>query len=486
MLRRLPLFPRILAWFFLNLLILGAALFILFQMQFRLGTDSLLSGAMGGRIRAASELIAAELKSRPETNWNAVLTQFGKAYKSQLALFRPDGALVSGESETIPETVREKLVERRGIGEGMGRGPPPGRGPRRAMDAASPLAEAEPRFLVHTREPPRYWIGVRLPLSEPDSPRPWPLTLLFSADSLLSGGLYLDPKPWVLIGSSALFLSVLFWMPFVRVLTRSIGRMTAITRRIADGDFAARVNSRRGDELGQLGEAIDQMAARLAGLVTGQKRFLGDIAHELCSPLARIQLALGILEQRAGTDHAEQLADLRSEIQEMSALVNELLSFSKASLGGKPEPLEPVAIDPLLSSVLSREAPGNENVRVDVSAPLAVLGRPDLLSRAISNLLRNAIRHAGQDGPILLKAARMDDQIAITVQDHGPGVTPAELQRIFDPFYRGDASRSRETGGTGLGLAIVKTCVEACQGTVTARNRSPKGFEVTLLLKPAE
>jgi two-component system sensor histidine kinase CpxA len=107
------------------------------------------------------------------------------------------------------------------------------------------------------------------------------------------------------------------------------------------------------------------------------------------------------------------------------------------------------------------------------------------LSRALSNLIRNAVRYAGHAGPIEISAERLADGIAIRVSDSGPGVPPSELSRIFDPFYRVEASRSRETGGAGLGLAIVKTCVEACRGTVQARNRNPTGLEVTLRLPSA-
>src|SRR5439155_20847176 len=127
--------------------------------------------------------------------------------------------------------------------------------------------------------------------------------------------------------------SALLWFPLIRGITRSIGQMTQATREIAEGRFDGRVNERRRDELGALGQSVNRMAARLAGFVTGQKRFLGDTSNELCSPIARIQMALGILEQRADEKQKAYVADLREEVQHISNLVNELLSFSKASLG---------------------------------------------------------------------------------------------------------------------------------------------------------
>ena len=110
----------------------------------------------------------------------------------------------------------------------------------------------------------------------------------------------------------------------------------------------------------------------------------------------------------------------------------------------------------------------------------------ELLVRALANLVRNSIRYAGEAGPITLSGRREGNLILLTVSDCGPGVPANELARIFDPFYRVDVSRDRATGGVGLGLAIVKTCVEACGGSVSCRNREPKGLDVTLQLRAAE
>ena len=124
-------------------------------------------------------------------------------------------------------------------------------------------------------------------------------------------------------------------------------------------------------------------------------------------------------------------------------------------------------------------------MEVNIGSDLRVEAEPDLLTRALSNLLRNAIRYAGKAGPIAITAVPRDKRVALTVEDCGPGIPEAELQRVFDPFYRLDASRDRQTGGVGLGLAIVKTCVEACRGTVVATNRLPTGLQVTITLRAA-
>jgi two-component system sensor histidine kinase CpxA len=260
---------------------------------------------------------------------------------------------------------------------------------------------------------------------------------------------------------------------------RRIGRAT---EEIAEGRFDVRVAEERHDELGSLAESINRMATRLSGYVSGQRRFLGDIAHELCSPIARIQVALGILEQRADQHQRAYLEDLREEVQQMSGLINELLSFSKASLGERPIDCRPVDLREIAERAVTREAADHPAVRVGIEPGLRARGHPDLLLRALSNLVRNAVRHAGGAGPITLTGHREGNVVQLIVTDCGPGIPADQLEKVFDPFYRVDTSRNRETGGVGLGLAIVKTCVESCGGTVRCQNRAPNGLEVVISL----
>src|SRR5262249_10234032 len=138
----------------------------------------------------------------------------------------------------------------------------------------------------------------------------------------------LNLQSWVLAGTAVLGLSVLFWLPLVRGISRSIGQLTRATEQIAEGHFETRVSTRRRDELGRLGESVNRMATRLDAHMTGQKRFLGDVAHELCSPLARLQMATGILADQAPGNLRETVTDVREEVQQMSTLVNELLAFT--------------------------------------------------------------------------------------------------------------------------------------------------------------
>jgi two-component system sensor histidine kinase CpxA len=487
---RFPLYAKILLWFFLNLVLLGVAFYIFVKVQFRLGLDSLLAGRAGDRIQAVGEVIMDEVNASPRGEWDEILGRFGNRFHVQFFLYRNDGVYLAGETSLLPPAVHERLSERRGppplLRDGSPERGPEGRpgppGPFREPGLPGGPPSGRGKFILRTQDPVRYWVGLRVPILDRERPRPGPATLLVMSESLRGGGLFFDPTPWIIVAFGAVFFSVLFWIPLVRGMTRFLSRMTRATEQIAEGHFDTRVAAGRTDELGRLGAAIDHLAARLAGFVTGQKRFLGDTAHELCSPIARMQVALGILEERADEKQKPYVDDVREEVQHMSGLVNELLSFSKASLGAATIQLQAVSVRAIADEVIRREAAPEADLKVEVPEDLIVKAEPELLKRALANLVRNALRHAGHAGPITLGARRHEGRVMLTVSDAGPGVPEPHLAQLFDPFYRVDTARARETGGVGLGLTIVKSCVEACGGTVTCRNLKPTGFaaEITL------
>lgn len=489
---RFPLYLQIVLWLSLNLLVLMVAAYGFVKVQFRLGLDSLLLGRTGSRVEALAVLVGAQLAETSREGWNDVLDRFGAAYGVDCHLFRADGAQDAGLPIELPPEVRSRVVftlpgpgpgfGQPGAGGGMRRGGPPEHtsGRRGLMRFQGP----HPKFMVRTTEPRRYWVGIRIPAPDVSRGRPGPVTLLLVSDSLSGGGLFVDWKPWVTLVVGAVVFSVLFWLPLVHRMTRAIAQMTRTTEQLAEGRFEARIDLHRPDELGVLSRGINRMAERLEGFVAGQKRFLGDVAHELCSPIARIQMALGILDQRADDRQRAYVNDVRDEVQQMSDLIQDLLSFSRAGLRERERSLKTVPLADLVRTAADRENTGETGrVEIHIEPHLHVLAEPRLLTRAVGNLVRNALRYAGDAGPVVLSANARGEEVLLTVADSGPGVPDAERQRIFDPFYRLETSRSRETGGAGLGLAIVKTCVEACQGTVTAANRQPHGLEVAITLR---
>jgi len=310
--------------------------------------------------------------------------------------------------------------------------------------------------------------------------------LLLMSDSFITNQFFFDPKPWLALTLALTVVFVVVWLPLIRSLTHAISQMTAATSQIAEGQFETRLDIKRGDEVGQLASSINSMSTQLAGFVKGQKRFLADIAHELCAPIARMQVALGILEQRADENSRDYVSDVKDDAQRMSELIDELLSFSKAGMQVGETEIVPVQVADTVRRVLEREGMPGAHIEASVMKDVSVLANPDYLFRALSNLVRNAIRYAGNAGPISVSAHSEGPETIITVTDHGPGLPDSALEDVFEPFFRLERSRGRESGGTGLGLAIVKACIEACKGTVRAQNRQPSGLEVEIRLRTAQ
>ncbi len=496
---RLPLYLKILVWFFLNLVLLAGVFALLFQIQFRLNLNWLITTGARERIEAARDLVVGELNTTQPDEWAHVLDRFSAAYHVRFALFDDEGFPLVGQFHELPREVRERIVAgppnsaRRWRG-AQSEATRPSSSPS-SSPGVSPPAERRwhlpVRALMRTTHPTQYWLLTSARVDNPQVGDPMRVILVANSASLSAGRLIFNPTPWLWLGLGVVVFSLLFWLPLVRSITRSIGRMTHATRQIAEGRFDVRVQMPRRDELGSLAESIDQMATRLDGFVTGQKRFLGDIAHELCSPLARLQLALGVLDQRATGEQVKFVHSAIEKAEQISSLVGELLSFSKASFGASALRLRPVNVRAAAEEAIRRENGENTAlVTLEASPDLFVASDPDLLVRVLANLLRNALRHAAPispGGPITLQARTTSTgTVALIVSDCGKGVPEEELPRIFEPFYRLDASRTRETGGVGLGLAIVKAGVQSCCGTVTARNRQPHGLEVRIELPATE
>ncbi len=477
---RLPLFAQILGWFFLNLALLAAVAWLVIRSNFALGLDSALLAQGEPRVQALADLVTVELRERPRAEWATVLRRYGEAYGLDLRFYELNGQRLAGHDALLPANVREKLTEPLG-GPGPRNDRPP-IGGERPPPRGPPANRSSPKFLLRSDDSPRYWLLTRTLVRYEDGTR-IPTAVLIASDSIGFNGLLVEFRLWLLAAGGAALISALFWLPLARSITRTVARLTQTTGQIAEGRFDVRVSTRRRDELGSLAASINTMAARLDGFVTGQKRFLGNVSHELCAPLSRIQMALGILEQRADPAEKAHLDDLREEVQQMSALVNELLSFSKAGLKAREVVLESGPLRPLVERVLARETTAADRIEIGIPDELEARADSEMLARAVANLVRNALRYGGQAGPIAITARAEGGEVLLTVADSGPGVPEEVLPQLGDPFFRPEASRSRETGGVGLGLSIVKSCVEACQGKVTFQNRQPAGFQAEIRLK---
>jgi two-component system sensor histidine kinase CpxA len=461
-----------------------------------MGLESLLSGSAGERLGGFGDAVVSRIADLPPSEWSVEIEKLAGEKQVTAALF--DAPRASPNPWTVPPNVisraRAAMPPRqpdfRPPRRPEGRPPPhefddPGMRPPPAVepgpdDASREMPRSKPVFLLRGDHGDGYWAGVlmHMPPMPGRPPRP-AMLLLVRSDRLDGSGMFFDYQPWLWGGLAVLLLSLAFWTPFVLGISRYLRRLTAAADRIAAGHFEISLPPGGNDEIGNLGRAIETMATRLDHLVSGQKRFLGDAAHELCAPLARIRTGLGILEmQSAGKDSAA-LSSIESDVAELASLVNEILAFSRA--GNRSLSLRKTPLEPLVRDVVARES-ADADIILSIPADLTVRADPSLLGRAIGNLIRNAAIHAAPHPKVSIHATESADEVSISITDDGPGVPADELPRIFEPFYRVDRSRSRDTGGSGLGLAIVRSAVETCGGEVIASPAESGGLRVTLRL----
>jgi signal transduction histidine kinase len=224
-------------------------------------------------------------------------------------------------------------------------------------------------------------------------------------------------------------------------------------------------------EVRRAAKAFNTMQSRLARFIADRTRVLGAMSHDLKTPLTRLRLRTELLEDEA---LREKFA---KDIAEMESMVGQTLDFMRDATA--KEPAQPVDVMALLESLQTDYADAGQafEIRGRVARPLA--GRPQALRRCLANLLDNAMRYGGG---ARIEVEDGDQQVAIRVLDEGPGIPEAQLERAFEPFFRGEDSRSRETGGTGLGLGIARNIARAHGGDLTLRNRPHGGLEATLSL----
>ncbi len=470
---RLSIFAKLLLWFFLNLVLLAAVFVFFFQIRFHVPPDSILAGTTSHKTISLYRMIRRDLFSTPESQWDDLLKRYADGFDAELTLITFDGRILAGSPGPIPIEVTSRMwAWHRQFCNMMGPG----------MNAEIRRHNFRPILRVRTANPVRYWLGLPMPLAGNIHHRFMPAMLLISTDSLTGSGFFPDIKPVIGGALAIIVISLLWWFPMVRHITRPLKRMTRATEEITDGHFGITVDDRRQDEIGRLGRSINIMSERLENFITGQKRFLSDVAHELCSPLARLKMGLGVLEDQLPPENQHCLKDVAEEADNISELVNEILSFSRAEISPSKVTISMVNIYEVVAKVLEREKTGDVQIISDIPKGISALCNPDLLARALANLLRNAIRYAGDDGPIKITAKRTDNTVTIDISDSGPGIPEEYINRIFDPFFRVDQHRNRESGGTGLGLSIVKTCIEACGGTVRSQNIAQGGLQITVEL----
>lgn len=270
-------------------------------------------------------------------------------------------------------------------------------------------------------------------------------------------------------------------------LTRPILRLRTATHELSTGHLSARAAiemEKRRDEIGQLVRDFNQMAERIETLVTSQQTLLRDISHELRSPLARLNVALGLARQRAGDQAQPMLDRIEREAERMNQMIGQLINLARMEAAAGPPTPSSVQLDEIVKQVASdaefEAQERNCSVNLDSAKMCSTDGNPELLRSAVENIVRNAVRYTAP-GSAVNMALRADDGWAtVEVSDKGPGIPDADLDKVFRPFYRVATARERESGGTGLGLAIAERAVRLHGGTVKAENQPQGGLRVTM------
>jgi two-component system, OmpR family, sensor kinase len=271
-------------------------------------------------------------------------------------------------------------------------------------------------------------------------------------------------------------------------LATPIRRIQEGARALASENLEVRVSAGlegRKDELAVLARDFDAMADQLRANRAATTQLLRDISHELRSPLARMRVAVGLARQPPA-DFARQLDRLEKEIERLDSMISQVLKLARLQGTDAMSKRESFDLDELIDDVVRdanfEGAMKHCRVEIQSTAGAAILGNRELLRSAIENVLRNAVRYSPGNSSVTVSVIRIEGGLQILIRDQGPGVPAADLERIFEPFYRVAEARERDSGGEGIGLAITAQVMKAHGGSAKADNAQGGGFEIRLNL----
>lgn len=377
-----------------------------------------------------------------------------------------------------------------GMGQGQGQG-----GPRSEMMQTFMLADPDGYVLIPSG---KYRTGEKLPNQElelgvPINDNGRVVGLLIPLRGQFQGSQreleFIERTNRILIYGAiigaviALFLGIFL----SRTITRPIRELTRATHAISEGDLSQQVTVRTDDELGELGKAFNKMSAELSRSVNARKQMTADIAHELRTPLSLILGHAEAVHDGVLPPSKENFEIIREEAARLENLVNDLRTLSLADAGELsivPQTVEPGGLMQEVASLFQYQTQKKDiSLELDIASPLPPLEiDPGRMTQVLTNILDNATRHTPEGGRILLSARQAGDMVELAIQDSGPGLPREEAERIFERFYRADASRRRDDGGSGLGLAIAKSIVQAHNGQLSAESEPGKGLRISILL----
>jgi two-component system OmpR family sensor kinase len=310
-----------------------------------------------------------------------------------------------------------------------------------------------------------------------------------------AGYVVLGPGPhsrpyarWALFLGAVLLVLAIGSYPTARSIALPLEQLTSAARRLGEGDLAVRTGLRGRGEVGDLARAFDEMAERVERLVRAERELLANVSHELRTPLARIQVALELAAEGDHEKAQRYLSEIGADLAELDGLVEEILTTARlegAGPGGLPIHKGPLDLGTLLAELAARfrSADPGRPLSLEIAPSLpSILADAGLLRRLLDNLLDNARKYSEPDAAVTLAARTEGGSVVLEVRDNGIGIDPADLPRLFTPFFRTDRSRVRGTGGVGLGLALAKRIAEAHGGTISAESGPSGGTAIRVTL----
>jgi two-component system sensor histidine kinase CpxA len=298
---------------------------------------------------------------------------------------------------------------------------------------------------------------------------------------------------WLKLAIPIFVSSLLAWL-MARALSKPILAIERAATEIGNGKLDTRIDNahKRKDELGSLAASFNTMADKLSHNLTANQRLLADVSHELRSPMTRLQLAVGLAQQSINNPELQQkhLARCELEVTRLDEMISDVLSLSQLENTFQKINFQTVCLDALLADICQdcQYLADEKSILITTNDffSLNLLADQNLLSSAFSNVIINAIKYTPKSSEVVISMYRLihnqQDSLNIVISDNGSGVPESTIEKLFQPFYRVDEARDRNSGGTGLGLAIAQQAVLAHNGQIKAKNKEDGGLSVTITL----
>lgn len=294
---------------------------------------------------------------------------------------------------------------------------------------------------------------------------------------------------WLIISIPVIISFILCWV-LAKTLSKPISQMKQVANQFGNGDLSIRLgkNSGRSDELGDLARTFNKMADKIQTSVAAHQRLLGDMSHELRSPMTRLQVALALADKSKNQPDILQKHLLRceKEVENLDSMLSDVLSLSRLENSIHHVHFDKTKLSDILMPLIEDNQYLADDKNISIKSELldkcVIESDPNLLSSAFNNVLLNEVKYSPENSEIQVRVQLVDTNVLVTVSDQGSGVPEHTTESLFTPFFRTSTARERKTGGTGLGLAIAKQAVSVHGGKISAKNNETGGLTVTISL----